>query len=310
MDAAVLTELGTPSFSSHPEPEAGDGQVVVDVTVAGLNPVDMVIAAGRFPTGPPELPSVPGREGVGTVDGRRVYFTTTPPFGSMADRALAATDALFDIPDGLSDDLAVALGIAGLAAWLPLAWRAKVQEGETVLVLGATGVVGTIAVQAAKLLGAGRVVAAGRDADGLRKATERGADAVVDLSDTDDPTAAYREASGGEGPDVVIDPLWGEPGLAAIRALAPFGRHVQIGNSADPQLTLAAPPFRNNMSTVMGYTNFRVPLADQAEAYAAMAAHAAEGRIVVDVERMPLAEVATAWERQAAFAHQKLVLEP
>ena len=132
----------------------------------------------------------------------------------------------------------------------------------------------------------------------------------MDLTATDDPTAAYLEAAGGEGPDVILDPVWGEPGAAAMRSLAPFGRHVQIGNSADPELKLMAPAFRNNMSQVMGYTNNRVPLADHAEAYATMTAHAAAGRIEVDVERIPLSDVAVAWERQAAFAHRKLVLVP
>ena len=142
---------------------------------------------------------MPGREGIGTVDGRRVYFTATNPFGSMAQRALAEEDNLFDVPDGLDDGVAVALGIAGLAAWLPLAWRAKVQEGEAVLVMGATGVLGSIAVQAAKLLGAGRVVAAGRDAEGLERAARLGADATVDLTATDDPTAAYSKPRAARG---------------------------------------------------------------------------------------------------------------
>ncbi len=310
MDAAVLTELGTPSFGSFDEPTAGGGQVVVDVAIAGLNPVDLTMAAGRYPGHTPEFPSVPGREGIGSVDGRRVYFTTTRPFGSMAPRALAERNDLFEVPDAVDDGTAVALGIAGLAAWLPLAWRAKVQQGETVLVMGATGVLGSIAVQGAKLLGAGRVVGAGRDAEGLERAARLGADATVDLTRTDDPTAAYLEACGGEGPDVILDPVWGEPGAAAMRALAPFGRHVQIGNSADPELTLVAPEFRNNMSQVMGYTNFRVPHEDQAEAYATMTAHAAAGRLEVDVERIPLADVEQAWALQAGFPHRKLVLVP
>ena len=310
MDAAVLNELGTPTFGTFDEPTAGDGQVVVDVALAGLNPVDLTMAAGRFPGLTPDLPSVPGREGVGYVDGRRVYFTATRPFGTMAERALAEEADLFAVPDELDDGTAVALGIAGLAAWLPLAWRAELREGETVLVMGATGVLGSIAVQAAKLLGAGRVVAAGRDPGGLERAARLGADAVVDLTATGDPTAAYTEAAGGQGPDVVLDPVWGEPGAAAMRSLAPFGRHVQIGNSADPDLTVHAPPFRNNMSQVMGYTSFRVPREDQAEAYATMAAHAVAGRIEVDVERIPLSDVERAWERQADFPHQKLTLAP
>src|SRR3712207_1930520 len=124
MDAAVLTELGTPAFTRFDEPEAGPDQVVVEVRVAGVNPVDVAVAAGAFVTKPP-LPSVAGREGVGTVAGRRVWFDgCVAPFGSMAQRALVPADALYDVPDGLDDGVAVAMGIAGLAAWLPLTWRA------------------------------------------------------------------------------------------------------------------------------------------------------------------------------------------
>ena len=311
MDAAVLTELGTPSFGSFDEPTAGDGQVVVDVAVAGLNPVDLTMCAGRFPG--VHAPDAERRRARGRGQRGRAAGVLQLDAAVRLDgraRRWPRRRTCSTCPTALDDGTAVALGIAGLAAWLPLAWRAKVQEGETVLVMGATGVLGSIAVQAAKLLGAGRVVGAGRDADGLERAIRLGADATVDLTATDDPTAAYLEACGGEGPDVILDPVWGEPGAAAMRSLAPFGRHIQIGNSADPELTLVAPPFRNNMSQVMGYTNFRVPRADQAEAYATMCAHAAAGRIEVDVERVPLRDVESAWERQAAFAHRKLVLVP
>src|SRR4051794_26049978 len=184
MHAAVLHELGAPSPGEFDEPTPADGQAVADVAVAGLNPIDVNKAAGRFYLGPPELPSVPGMEGVGTVDGRRVYWLeAVQPFGSMAERCLVDPAQTIPVPDGLDDATAVALGIAGLAAWLALEWRADVQEGETVLVLGATGTVGLVAVQAARVLGAGRVVAAGRDPDGLRRAERAGADAIVDLGE-------------------------------------------------------------------------------------------------------------------------------
>jgi NADPH:quinone reductase-like Zn-dependent oxidoreductase len=310
MDAAVLHEPGSPRFGSFEEPVAGAGEAVVEVALAGLNPVDVTIAAGRFPGIDPPLPSVPGLEGVGRVGERRVYFGgTLAPFGSMAQRALAREEELFDVPDGLEDGLAAALGIAGLAAWLPLTWSAKLQPGESVLVLGASGVLGTIAVQAAKLLGAGRVIAAARDAEGLRVAAERGADATVNLAQTDDLAGALREAAG-DGVDVVIDPLWGEPALAAMHACAPFARHVQIGNAASPTLQLPSRAFRQKGVTIHGYISMIVPLAERGAAYAALAGHAAAGRIAVDVERIPLREVESAWERQARSAHRKLVLVP
>ncbi|NIH68364.1 quinone oxidoreductase family protein [Modestobacter marinus] len=312
MDAAVLTEPGTPTFASFDEPVAGAGQVVVDVRVAGVNPVDVATAAGVFVTKPP-FPSVAGREGVGTVEGRRVYFNgCVAPFGSMAQRTLVPADSLFDVPEGLDDGLAVALGIAGLAAWLPLQWRARVQPGETVLVLGASGVLGTIAVQAAKVLGAGRVVAAARDAGSLQRLTDLGADATVELSDGEsvaDLGERIRDAAGG-GVDVTIDPVWGRPALAAMAAARRGMRHVQIGHSAAPAAEVVAGGFREAMVDLLGYTTRHVPPDVVARGWAELTGHAADGRITVEVERAPLADVAAVWQRQTSFAHRKLVLEP
>lgn len=310
MDAAVLTEPGTPRFAPFADPEPTADGIVVDVRAAGINPVDLAMAAGRFPV-PLTFPCVAGREAVATTpDGRRVYFgATIAPFGSMAERALVDPEALFPVPDGVDDGTAVALGIAGLAAWLPLTWAAQLQPGETVLVLGATGALGAIALQAARLLGAGRVVAAGRDRHGLARALELGADATVDLAADGDHTAAFRSAAGG-GVDIVIDPLWGPPALAALGAVNPFGRLVQIGNSAAPELVLPGSAFRQTSARIIGYTSRNVPRAEQAAAYAAMAAHAATGALRVDVERLPLSAVADAWARQAAFPHHKLALVP
>jgi NADPH:quinone reductase-like Zn-dependent oxidoreductase len=312
MHAAVLHEHGTPRYEEFDEPAAGDGQVVVEVAVAGLNPVDLRMASGTYLSGPPPLPSVCGREGVGTVagSGRRVYFDApVAPWGSMAERALVAGDGLVDVPDGLDDGLAVAIGIAGLAAWAPLEWRARLQPGETVLVLGATGVVGQIAVQAAKLLGAGRVVAAGRDADGLRRAASLGADATVDLGGEEALPAAFRSAAGGDV-DVVIDPLWGAPAVAALEAMGVGGRLVQIGQSAGAEATIASAPVRGKALQIRGHLNFHVPPDVRRATYARMAGHASAGRIAVELERIPLREVAQAWARQHDGPHRKLVLVP
>ncbi|WP_369138992.1 quinone oxidoreductase family protein [Modestobacter versicolor] len=312
MDAAVLTEPGTPVFGSFDEPVAGPDQVVVDVRVAGVNPVDVATAAGTFVTRPP-FPSVAGREGVGTVGGRRVYFNgCVAPFGSMAQRTLVPARSLFDVPDALDDGLAVALGIAGLAAWLPLQWRARLQPGETVLVLGASGVLGQVAVQAAKLLGAGRVVAAARDAASLQRLAGLGADATVDLGG-DLPVAELadriRTAADG-GVDVTIDPLWGAPALAAVGAARRGMRHVQIGHSAAATAELAAGGFREAMVDLLGYTTRHVPADVVAAGWTELTGHAAAGRIAVEVERVPLADVARVWERQVASAHRKFVLVP
>jgi len=316
MHAAVLHELGaTPAYEAFEDPVAGEGQVVVEVSVAGVNPVDVRKASGLYVSGPPPLPSVVGTEGVGRIagDGRRVYFDApVAPFGSFAERVLVGDGDPIELPDAIDDGLAAALGIAGLAGWLPLAWRARLRPGETVLVLGATGVVGQVAVQAARLLGAGRVVAAGRDAAMLEHATRLGADAVVDLGAVapgEPLTQAFREAAGGDV-DVVHDPLWGAPAAAAIDALGVGGRLVQLGQSAGAEATTTSAAIRGRGLELLGYLNFLVPADVRRDAYRALVEHAVAGRIDLEVERMPLAQVADAWERVQGSAHRKLVLVP
>ncbi|HUY61807.1 MAG TPA: zinc-binding dehydrogenase, partial [Candidatus Dormibacteraeota bacterium] len=302
----------TPELAEFADPAPqGSGQISVDVLVAGLNPVDVSLATGTFYAGAPPLPSVVGREGVGrTAAGRLIYFDAPiAPFGACAERVLLDAGGGFPVPDGLDPAIAVCLGISGLAAWLAVEWRARVRPGETVLVLGASGVVGLIAVQAARLLGAGRVVAAARNANGLERARAAGADATVRLGEPGDLAAALRSAAGG-GVDVVIDPLWGEPAAAAIEALSPGGRMVQLGQAAGPSAVLASATIRGRMLTILGHTNFAAPPDVKAAAFARMAAHALAGELTVEVERLPLGEIGDAWARLQRSANCKLVLLP
>lgn len=314
MHAAVLHEYGaTPRYEPFDAPTAGDGEAVVDVAVASVNPVDMRKASGAFATGAPPLPSVVGMEGVGRIvgEGRRVYFDApVAPYGAFAERTLVRAADLYELPDGVEDGLAAALGVAGLAGWLPLAWRARLQPGETVLVLGATGIVGQVAVQAAKLLGAGRIVAAGRDGELLERARDLGADATVDVGEAaGDLAGAFRAAAGGDL-HVVIDPLWGAPGAAALEALAKSGRLVQLGQSAGAEATVSSAVVRGNQLDLLGYSNFNVPADVKREAYATLVEHAVAGRIAIETERVPLREIADAWARVQAGARRKLLVVP
>jgi NADPH:quinone reductase-like Zn-dependent oxidoreductase len=312
MRAAVLHEHGaTPRFGDFPDPRPEPGSMVVETAAAALHHVDLHKATGTFYLGPPPLPSVVGTNGVGRLeDGRRVYFdATVAPYGSVAERALAAADALFDVPDGLDDVRAAALGSTGLGGWLAVAWRARLQPGETVLVLGATGAVGNVAVQAAKLLGAGRVVAAARPSDRLARLLERGADATVELRD-DDPAPAFREAAGG-AVDVTIDALWGEPALAAIRVAARGARHIEVGDVAGRDMRLPGAALRSVSLDLRGFSIAHPPIEVRREAYRRLAGLVERGEIVVDVERVPLEQVAAAWERQrTATGGAKQVLVP
>jgi NADPH2:quinone reductase len=311
--AAVLRENGaTPRVEEFPDPEPAPGAVLVDVLAAGLHHVDLHKATGTFYTGPPPLPSVVGTDGVGRLDdGRRMYFdATVPPYGSLAERTLVPSDALLEVAQGADDAVAAALGNTGLAAWLALTWRAELQPGETVLVVGATGSVGRIAVQVAKTLGAARVVAADRAEQDLGQLRERGADAIVEVDTTDDLAAAFREAAGGDV-DVTIDMLWGAPAVAAMAVAGRGGRHVEVGNMAAETITLPAPLIRSKSLDVRGFSVAHPPPGLKGDAYLRLTERAASGDIIVDVDRRPLDDVAAAWERQRqAAGGAKMVLVP
>lgn len=302
MRAAVLQEIGhTPVVTDFDEP---DIESSVAVCLAGCNPVDLALAAGKM--GDQAVPKVVGKEGVGfTSDGDRVYFDSPPsPFGSWAQRTSVDPKKVYPVPDGVDDDLAVAMGIAGLAAWLPLTRHADV-VGKSVLILGATGVVGNIAVQAAKLLYAASVVAAGRDADALEATLDLGADAVVRLDD-DTPFALRKEA--GDGYDVVLDLVYGDPFLAALDATAPGATLITVGQGAGASADV---PFMKLVGrTHVGHLNDMMPADVVRTAYGELAAHAAEGRIRVETTRYSLDDAQRAWQAQADGPHVKIAIDP
>jgi NADPH:quinone reductase-like Zn-dependent oxidoreductase len=312
MRAAVLHSHGAvPEVEELRNPEPEPGAELLEVQAAAMNPIDVRIASGAFPRERYEPPYVAGKEGIGRrPDGSLVYFDfSRKPFGAFAERTLIDEDAGYPVPDGLDPALAVCLGVSGLAAWLSLEWRGRLAEGETVLVLGATGVVGQIAVQAAKLLGAGRVVAAGRDQAVLERARSLGADELVRLGG-EDVASALRSAAGGDGFDLVLDPLWGEPAVAALGAVKPFGRVVNMGQSADAEATLTSAAVRNTPIDLLGYTNYTAGEDRKAAAYQRMAEHALAGRLRVDVQQLGLDDVPDAWQRQGSSPHAKLVIVP
>jgi NADPH:quinone reductase len=285
--AALVTELGRPpEVGEAPEP-AGES---IEVLAAPLSPLDRAVALGRFYGGHPALPYIPGCECVGREPGGRVVWTFGGGLGlarngAMAERAVPGAFVV-EVPDGADPALAAALGIAGLAGWLPVAWRAPVREGDRVLVLGATGTVGQVAVQAAKLLGAAHIVAAGRDPKGLERALALGADEAVRL-----------DGDFGE-PTYVVDPLCGEPLERAVAAAAPGARIVQLGQSAAPAATLPSAAVRGKQLELYGFSDFGVPADVLAEHYRRLVGHAVAGEIRLDVERIGLDELGTAWDRR------------
>jgi NADPH2:quinone reductase len=308
--AAVINELGRPpELADRPEPS---GEAIYEISAVSLNPIDINVGAGRFFGGHPDLPYVPGCEGVGRApNGRRIYLFSDglglSRDGVLAERLAAPADLGIPLPDSVSDEIAASCGIAGMAGWMPVAWRAPVRTDDRVLVLGATGTVGLVATQAAKLLGAGHVVAVGRNRERLERAAELGADATVSLEE-DDLVAAFKKAAGGDGPTYIVDTLWGPPAVAAIEAAAPGWRLVQIGQSAGAEATLTSAGIRGKMGELYGYLDFAVPRNEFREQYLRLVGHAAAGEIIFDIEAYPLERVAEAWERQAAGANAKIVV--
>lgn len=284
MRAALITEIGAaPAVGDAPEPDGPALQVLA----APVNPVDVAVAAGRFYGGHPELPYVPGCECVGRDASGRVVWTFGDGLGlarngTMAERSGVGA-VVAEVPEGADVALAAALGIAGIAGFMPVAWRAPVRADDRVLVLGATGTVGQVALQTAKLLGAAHVVAAGRDEERLVRALELGADEAVTL-----------DGDFGE-PTYVVDALWGEPVERAVQAAARGARIVHIGQSAGPTATFASADVRGKQLEVYGFSNFAVAPDVLAEHYRRLVGHAVAGEIRLDVETVPLDQVGAVW---------------
>jgi NADPH:quinone reductase-like Zn-dependent oxidoreductase len=309
--AAVLSRYGAaPAPAQRPEPVAGPGQELIRVTAAPIVPLDLLCATGTSYFGAPPLPYVPGVQGVGALgSGARVFFSTSagmkPGDGSMAELAVAQTADLVPLPDDQPDELVAALGLSAVAAWMSLTWRARLQPGERVLVLGAGGAVGQVAVQAAAALGASAVVAASRRPAQRELARSRGATAVVDLSEVDGLSDRIREAAGGPV-DVVIDPVGGDSATAALLALAEHGRFVHLGASGGPTATFSSAALRSGSHSILGYTNNALTAAQKAEALGAVLEH----RCVVTYETVGLDDVADAWSRAGAAPDGRLVVVP
>jgi NADPH2:quinone reductase len=323
MRAAVIRRHGDPPvYQSHPPPRRGPGQAMIQVTAAPVNPLDLLCASGTSYFGPPPVPYVPGAQGVGIVaeaetlrPGQRVWFSCDagmrPGDGAMAECCAVPEEAALALPGGVSDDLAAALGLSAIAAWMALRWRGDVKSGEHVLVLGASGTVGQVAVQAARLSGAGRVIGACRDPHGRQRARDLGVDAVADLTGDDAETIAARLAKAAGGRiDLVVDPVWGLPAEAALRVLSPRGRLVNLGSSAAPTAGLSSAVLRSGVLSVLGYTNNALSAQQKAAALGEILEHAAAGRLTTDRETLPLERAADGWSRCGSSPHRRAVLVP
>jgi NADPH2:quinone reductase len=320
--AAVLEEIGkAPKWEAFEEPVAGEGEALVRVLAASLKPVDKQLAAGTHFASPREadLPVVCGTDGVGEIeDGSRVFFGgCRKPFGAMAEITVAPRAFCFPLPAGMDDDTAAALPNPGVSAWVSLTHRAKLARGETVLVLGATGVTGQLAVQIAKLLGAARVVGVGRNERVLARLGELGADATIQLDQAAEALKeAYLSEMGETGLDVILDYLWGEPTEALLAALTKGEftvagkeiRLVQVGESAGATIKLPAAVLRSAAVTILG-TAGMPPREVLFDAMKEVLQRGATGELRIETEQVALAKIESVW-KHAGQAGRRIVMAP
>jgi NADPH:quinone reductase-like Zn-dependent oxidoreductase len=323
LTAALITAHGAPpEVSTYRLPEPGPDQCLIRVTAAPLIPLDRLCATGTSYFGPPKLPYVPGVAGVGVVQrgnrlpaGTRVWFNTDagmrPGDGAMAERAVVDEAQTVPLPDGVDDATAAALSLSAVAAWSVLTGPGRLADGQQVLVLGASGVVGQVAVQAARVLGARRVVAASRTAEGRELASRQGADAVVDPTGADIDELADRVSAALDGAlDLVVDPVCGDAATAALRVLGPGGRLVNLGSSGGPSAVFDSAVVRSRQLEILGYTNNALSLEQRAAALLAVLDLAAAGSVRVAHQAVPLARVTELWHPPANSPPGRLVFLP
>lgn len=323
MKAAVIHAFGdVPQYEDFADPVAREGDVLVDVRAVALENFDKQSVLGAHYSSAqmfPEFPAVVGHIGVGVrSDGTLVAFGgTRPPYGTMAERAVIPKEfAAYAtrVPDGIDAAVAAALPAPALTSLLPLKWGVNMQRGETVLINGATGVAGKLAVQIARLLGAGRIVGSGRDDAGLQSLRELGADTTIDLKLSDEKLGAAFSEGARDGFDIILDYVWGHPTEVLFKTLIPktagFAqrriRHVQIGESAGPTITLSANMLRTSGLELGGAANISGELVR--EAMQIVWGWIGERKLSIDIEPMPLSDIAEAWNRKVSGG--RIVIEP
>lgn len=307
MKAAVANVLGkAPTYQDFPEPTPIEGEAIIHVRAAGLHPIVKALAAGTHYAGKGEVPMIPGIDGVGTLDdGRRVFFATfgRKPWGTLSERTIAPLSKCVPLPDSIDDAQAAAIVNPGMSAWLSIKERAALKPGERVLILGATGVAGQLAIQVARHLGASRVIAAGRNLDAL---ADEKPDAVISLTGSEDAIREAFIAEAKQGIDVIIDYLWGRPTELLLEALAHgfdpnsgrSTRLIEVGESAGKAISLPGATLRSVDLQLMGSGFGSVSLQRVLDTIPTLFSLAASGTLRVAVDPLPLSQVESAWTRK------------
>ncbi len=316
MNAAIVTPGQVPQYGQFQSPVAGDNEYIVQVKAAAIHQVVKSIAAGKHYSAGGDQPFIPGVDGVGLLaNGSRVYFgAVRKPYGTMAEESITTGSWSIPVPDGLPDATAAAVFNPAMSSWMALTHRAHLQPGETVLILGATGTSGQLAVQIAKLLGAGKVIAAGRNKAALEQLRMLGADECISLDQSPENLV---KAFAAQPYDVVVDYLWGAPVMALITAVtgksmtkqAPRTRLIQVGAMAGDSISLPAAALRSSRLEILGSGGGSVSMDAVFKVFPEIMKNAAEGKLRINTIEMPLEEVAAAWRREVPGG-SRLVLVP
>jgi len=305
MKAAIVMEAGaTPLYGEFREPVPASGEVRVTVSAAALSNVVRSRASGNHYSSSGQLPFVVGIDGTGRLDdGCRVYFALPQaPFGSMAERTVVHPSQCISLPDDLDDVTAAAIANPGMSAWAAFKERARLLKEERVLVNGATGTAGRLAVQIAKYMGAGKVVATGRNAEALKAVAELGADVTIPLGDCGDAFEdALKEQFGDDGIDVVLDYLWGQSAERILVAGAKAGketvpiRFVHVGSASGPDITLPGAALRSSAITLLGSGIGSIPLEKLMESIHDLLQATVSGGFEIVTRTFPLSDVEQVW---------------
>jgi NADPH:quinone reductase-like Zn-dependent oxidoreductase len=311
MKAAAVMHAGqSPVYADFDEPVATQGHALIDVSAAALSHVTRAKASGKHYSSSDAYPFVAGVDGVGTrEDGSRVYFFgPRAPFGGLAERTLVPEAHCIALPDALDDHTAAAIAIPGMSSWAALTERARLVAGETVLVNGATGASGALAVQIAKHLGATKVIATGRHAPTLAALQAAGADCVISLEQDEQALSQALEPHLRAGVDVVLDYLWGASAqtllIGAAQALPESYtmRFVQIGAIGGATIELPGAVLRASAITLLGSGIGSVPMSRVLHAISEVLHAAVPAKLRIATRAVPLAEIATHWDNTAERA--------
>jgi NADPH2:quinone reductase len=318
MNAAVVRSFDTPPiYTTFADPVPQDGEQLVTVTAAALHQIVKALANGTHYGSTGLLPFAPGVDGVGRLaDGSRVYFgATRPPFGSFAEKSIAASPMIVPLPGALDDATAAAIANPAMSSWVALD-RAEFQSGESVLILGATGTSGQLAVQIAKRRGASRVIATGRNPEALAKLKSLGAEVIISLDQQPDALIAAFRSELNAGVDIVLDYLWGQPAESLLKAISQKGlknsspriRYINIGSMAGPDISLPAATLRSSGLELLGSGFGSASIKQILQAVATFFVTAATDPFDFSLKTAPLSEVASLWNEKEQAT--RLVFRP